>query len=261
MDKLYDFQTLNEFITNPFGNAKYDKQNKLELEFKKIQKFMVIKGYCQVDDDYMIHIKIPSTSKQGEMYDVVILFFTDITSVKRELTVKNYYIKFFSNSPSFIYQYAALYNKHGFLIDMLYEKLDKNYINTLPDKTNSKYDMYYDKSIYCACRLLQENAFSNLNKMGIMFKHMLKPEKFLSNIKSFENVKFNNELKDLDKSINAELEKKKVEKKSSRVSNKKMPVTSTSKSGKSITVVKASSKVARKTRGGKKTASKTTRVK
>ena len=70
-----------------------------------------------------------------------------------------------------------------------------------------------------------------------------------------------NELKDLDKSINAELEKKKVEKKSSRVSNKKMPVTSTSKSGKSITVVKASSKVARKTRGGKKTASKTTQVK
>lgn len=261
MNKIYDFQTLNEFITNPFGNANYGKQTEYEREFKRIEKKMVIAAYCQVDDNYMIHIKIPSTSKQGQMYDVVILFFTDDNSVKRELTVKNYYIKFFSNSPSFIYKYAALYNKHGFLIDMLYDKLDKGYIDKLPDKTNSNHDMYYDKSIYCACRLLQENSFSNLNKVGVAFKHMVKPEKFLAGIGSFENVKFGNELKDLDKSINNELKKKKVEKKNLRTSGKKLPTSSTVKSKQTITHVTPSAKITKKSRVAKKIAGKTTRRK
>ena len=261
MEKEYGFQTLNEFILNPFGNGKDDKRLSLEQEYTKIKKQIRVIGYSQVDDDALIHIKIPSTSKQGQMYDVVILFFTDDNSVKKELTVKNYYIKFFSNSPSFIYKYAALYNKHGFLIDMLYDKLDKGYIDKLPDKTNSNHDMYYDKSIYCACRLLQENSFSNLNKVGIAFKHMVKPEKFLAGIGSFENVKFGNELKDLDKSINNELKKKKVEKKNLRTSGKKLPTSSTVKSKQSITHVTPSAKITKKSRVAKKIAGKTTRRK
>ena len=35
-------KTLNEFITNPFGNANYGKQTEYEREFKKVNIIFII---------------------------------------------------------------------------------------------------------------------------------------------------------------------------------------------------------------------------
>lgn len=248
MEKEYGFQTLNEFILNPFGNGKDDKRLSLEQEYTKIKKQIRVIGYSQVDDDALIHIKIPSDSHQNQYYDVVILFFTDDNSVKNGMTLKNYYVKFFSNSPGFIYKYASLYKKYGFLIDVLYDKLDNDYIDKMPEKSNATFDMYYDKSIYCACRLIQDNSFTLMNKLGIITQHKKNIDKFVKDISSFENIKFGNELKELDKGINRELAKKKNENKNNRKRNSSNVKRAglTTASNKNISIVK------KKTGGGKK---------
>lgn len=256
MDKIYDFQTLNEFITNPFRNAKDDKRSQLEQGFTTSKRHITFAGYTQIDDNYLIHIKIPSETKKQQFYDVVILFFTDVMSVKNEVNLKNYYVKFFSNSPGFIYKYAALYNKHGFLIDMFYDKIDSGFINKMPEKANSSMDMFYDKSLYCACRFLQENAITLLNKHQPASRTK-DTDKFMKDISSFENVKFGNELKDLDKGINRELGKKKINKRRvSRSNSSNIKKASLSTSSESL--IKVVSKKGAISKKGKINSSKST---
>ena len=209
------FQTIQDFVENPFGNAKEEKRNKLEEQYQKMKskRDFRVEGFTTIDDNYLIHITIPSESNQSQVYDVVVLFFTDDTVIKKRTTFSNYYVKFFSNSPSFIYHYAYLYEQNGFLIDALYDKLDPSFRGVKPKQTNQSMELYYDKSIYCACRLLLDNNLILLSKLGIITKHKKSQTKFFSDIKSFENIKMANDIKTMDKKINKELsENKKVQK-------------------------------------------------
>lgn len=218
---MLPFQTLHEFIENPFGisdNKKNEKYEKIYQEMKKKKTFK-IEGYTSIDDNYFIHVIVPSDSNPNQCYDVVVLFFTDETVVKKRTTFSNYYVKFFSNSPSFIYRYAYLYKQNGFLIDFLFDKLDQNFINQAPTKTNANFDLFYDKSIFCASRLLIDDEAVALSKLGIILKHKKSKDKFFRDIKSFENIKMSSELQNIDKKINKELEENKKQIKSPKIKN------------------------------------------
>ena len=208
---MLPFQTLHDFIQNPFGITNEKKSDEYEKKYQAMKKKsnFKIEGYTSIDDNYFIHVIVPSDSNQNQTYDVVVLFFTDETVVKKRTTFSNYYVKFFSNSPSFIYKYAYLYKENGFLIDFLFDKLDAAYIDKKPLKTNSNFDMFYEKSIYCASRLLLDDEAIALSKLGIILKHKKPKDKFFRDIKSFEHIKMNSELQTIDKKINKELEENK----------------------------------------------------
>ena len=147
------YQTLSGFLIAPFHDRSnlekdvtYDSKYKAFVSSNKIRIFAM----CVIEDSYYIHVKIPSESqKNGKYeYDVVIRFFTDNPEILKQDTLRHYYIQFFSNSPSFMYQYAYLYKKEGFLIEALYDKIDADYIDTPPEKTNASMKTSYDKSIY-----------------------------------------------------------------------------------------------------------------
>ena len=157
------FQILKDFLLEPFGNVDIDVQKRLEISYQSMKHKIKVEGYTIVDDDYFIHIKVPSESNPNQSYDVVILFFADNNKVKRGITLNHYYVKFFSNSPSFIYQYAVLYKTNGFLIDFLYDKMDKKYSDTMPKNPKK---MMYDKSIYCASKFLLDST-AGLSKLEI----------------------------------------------------------------------------------------------
>lgn len=210
---MAQFQTLSEFLTAPFGRSDLTERLRMEEAYNKGKKGIKVIGYTVIEDNYLIHLQIPSESNKKQMYDVVILFFTDENKVKRSVTFKDYYIKLFSNSPSFIFQYAAMYNQEGFLIDFLAEKTDKEYIGVLPKKPK---ELSYDKSIYFACRYLNDDKLTLLNKFGIITRHKKNPEKFFRDIKSFSDVKFTNEVKTLDKKLDKELKENKKAKKESK---------------------------------------------
>ena len=151
------YQTLGEFLSSPFGVSDINVKNtaiQYEEKYKKLMQ-SARKIYCEnwteSNGMYMIHMKIPSESQDGLYYDAVVQFFTDDDQLAKQNNLERYYIQFFSNSPSFIYKYAALYKVHGYLIDTLYEKMDPEYSNILPDKANPNYKLEYDKSIYYAC--------------------------------------------------------------------------------------------------------------
>ena len=88
----------------------------------------------------------------------------------KENTLKNYYVQFFSNSPSFIYKYAVLYKRNGALIENLYDKLNPEYADTLPETTNKTLEVSFDKSIYFTVRFLLDYRFSYLNKIGMIMR-------------------------------------------------------------------------------------------
>lgn len=251
---MIEFQNLGKFIETPFGNSNQQEKIKMEQAYQRIKKKMRIEGYMKNDKDYLIHVKVPSETNSNQSYDVIVLFFTDNDSVKRELTLKNYYIKLFSNSPSFIFQYAVMYHNEGYLIDFLFDKMDKEYADVMPKKPK---DLSYDKSIYCACRFLLDDKLIALSKMGIITKHRKNENKFFKDIKTFEDVKLAGELKNLDKKIDKELE----ENKRSKKNNKKRKKTGSTRiiKPKKDTVqagVKKSVSVAKKIKSSKSTIKK-----
>ena len=209
------FQTIQEFMREPFGrsdsmdkNAKYDELYKKFISENKIR----IEGFTTIEDSYYVHIKIPSESQTTEKnkkyeYDVIIRFFTDKPELLLAGSFRAYYMQFFSNSPSFIYRYAYLYKEHDYLIKMLYDKLDPEYQNVKPEKTNAGMELSYDKSIYFACRFLSDHQFRYMNKKGVLGAKKKTPQKFFSDISDFKSVKFDQDLMNAEKKLKKSIDK------------------------------------------------------
>ena len=247
----------------------------------KIQKFIAgyredkykikLNAHTKIGNAYYFHVKIPSKSQEEKnmMYDVVIKFFTNKEKCEKATHIRDYYIQFFSNSPSFIYNYAVLYKKHGFLIDNLYSKLDPRYFDKLPEKTNKDLELSYDKSIYYACQYLSEHRFKALNKLGIAMGKSLTPDSFFKEIKDFQSVKmeqelFNlekKELRKLDRELDAHDKMKAGEKKRELDNHRKNPVMSTATNKRKIIIDRrpATKSTSTTKRVVKKTAKKSTR--
>lgn len=203
------YQTLRDFIKLPFGNIPNRPEDmRLQANYTKLMKKISVSDVLEIDKmNYMVHVKIPSETNVGNYYDVVIHFFTDNKELIRERTFENYYIKFFSNSPSFTYKYAALYNINGYLIESLADKFGKDNLNILPNNTNKGMDIMYDKSIYLACRYLLDNKLSNMNKYAIMLKKTKNIEKFLEDVLDTEEISLNNSVSSFKKSVDKEIKK------------------------------------------------------
>lgn len=243
------YQTLSGFLIAPFNKKNVEKDNTFNSKYRLFVSSNKIKVHatCIIEDSYYIHIKVPSESNKDKdyLYDVVIRFFTDNPEVLKQNSLRNYYIQFFSNSPSFMYQYAYLYNQEGFLIKALYDKLDADYIDIPPTKTNSEMIASYDKSIYFACRYLSENMFRYLNKKGHLLIKKVTKEKFFSNISDFKSVKFDqtliNEEKKLTNLVAQKAPRSLIGKAKAEISSKKIEAvrsTSSDKNKSSISYVK-----------------------
>ena len=163
------YQTLSDFLIHPFGVPSSDLDSKYAEAYKKTRELMSVEGYSVLDESYYIHIKVPSESQPGKKYDVVIQFIPQTNTMTKEHMLDNYVIQFFSNSPSFIYKYAALYRIHGYMIDALQEKLDPEYKDKLPEKSNTEMKLYCDKSIYLAGRYLLDNRYKFMSKSALRF--------------------------------------------------------------------------------------------
>ena len=201
------YQTLEGFLAAPFGVPEI-KSNEFERKYQSVKKRkdgVYIEAITEIEDKYLLHIKVASESSSGHFYDVVILFFTDNDRVKKDISFRSYYVNFFSNSPSFIYQYATLYKENGMLIEMLYDKMDPEYVDVKPTKVNISNKLSYDKSIYIACRFLQDHKVSGFSKAGFFARRRKKSDAFFRDITGFKDAKFEQEMRQLDKKIDKQL--------------------------------------------------------
>ena len=264
------YQTLSEFMFSPFNNKDAEKDDKYEAMYKDyiLKNKIRVYAMCIIEGSYFIHIKVPSESqKNGKYeYDVVIRFFTDSPETMKDTHLRNYYIQFFSNSPSFMYQYAYLYKKEGYLINALYNKLDADYANKPPEKTNPNMHASYDKSIFFACRYLADRQFRYLDKRGHILSKKLDQKKFFSNISDFKSVRLDQSLlaeeKKLQNIIKDKAPRSVLAKAKASLSTNKVEASINSSKHKHTTVygkrVEAKGKISG---NNKKTSSKTTRKK
>lgn len=230
------YQTLTGFLLSPFHKkADVSKDTEYSTKYREfiLSNKIYIKAICIIEESYYIHIKVPSESqKNGNYeYDVIIRFFTDDPEVASQNHLRNYYIQFFSNSPSFMYQYAYLYKEGGYLIKALYDKLDADYIDTPPTKTNSDMKLSYDKSIYFACKYLSDMQFRYLSKTGPINMKKVDEHKFFSNVTDFKSIKFDATLMSEEKKLTKLLDNKSPRKRKNvnKETTKKIPTKSTSK--------------------------------
>lgn len=233
---MIKYQTISEFMHSPFGRGvdltKDQKYRKMyETEGSKIK----IASYCILEPSYYIHLQIPSDSKKDERYtyDVVLRFFTDKPELEKAPDLTQYYLQFFSNSPGFIYQYAVLYKNHGYLIEELFDKLDPEFKDKLPEKTNKEMKLSYDKSIYFAMLYLSKYKFKVLSKKGFsLMQHKTSMAGMLSKISDFQGIKFDQALIQQERKLERQLEEAKRQKKKQNTRNesKKQPGTTSSNS-------------------------------
>lgn len=242
---MANFQTLGEFINSPFGNGRPMSDSKYDMMMSGMK--LQVEGFTTMEKSYYIHMKIPSSSNKGTFYDVIIRFFPQNKSMEKELTLQNYWIQFFSNSPSFMYKYAVLYKQHGYLIENLYNKMDPKYLDTLPEKTNADMVLTYDKSLYIACKYLASHKFKLLTKLGVLTQHKKNPTKFFNDVASFSSIKLDNDLALMEKRLSRKIELDALEKKKSSNTKTRM-VTNTSNVYKSP-LSKTNHMVAKKTAG------------
>lgn len=234
-------QTLSSFIESPFGNYVSQKDLiKLNDDYKASN--IKIQAYSKIEDAYFVHLKMESTSsKERYFYDIIVKF----SKPEKILDVRNlkqYYVQFFSNCPSFIYQYAAWYYKKGYLIQELYDKLDKEYIGILPSNVNVN-NLTFDKSIYCSCKYIIDHRAENI---AVVLPQILMKDqrRFFQDISSFQDVK-------LDMSV-ISAQSKITDKHKKNETSKKAPK-SKSKIAPTVTVIKRkSTRVVQKTKVIKK---------
>ena len=202
------YQTIHEYIRAPFGALDTETKQRLEPKYQENKKKIVCKSVCEYEETYLIHLLIPSESSEGKTYDVVIQFFTPDKVIRKESTLDNYLIQFFSNSPSFIYKYAVLYKNKGFMIDSLQDKLNQDYKDALPTKSNSSMKMSYDKSLYFACRFLIDNSLVFLNKKTLLLTNSKSEfRRFVDGIGDYSGEKFQREIYDIESDFKKEIKR------------------------------------------------------
>ena len=218
------YQTLSDFLVHPFGVAVTDVGEKLNPKYEKFKSLISVVSYSILDESYYIHVKVPSESQPGKTYDVVIQFMPKTETMEKEQNLNSYVIQFFSNSPSFIYKYAALYKLHGYMIDALQEKLDPNYANALPEKANAKMELMYDKSIYFATKYLFENRLTYLSKSSLRYTKKISFRELVDSILDNESS-LKTSAYDVEKKAIAEgkVDRSKVEKAVNKLLGNKRP--------------------------------------
>ena len=204
------YQTLDEFMLAPFGHkSNVEKDRTYQTKYLQAVSTGGIKVHavCKVEESYYVHVKVPSESRKGYFYDVVIRFFSDDPTQIKMDNVFGYKMQFYSNSPSFMYGYAYYYNRNDYLIKALYEKTDTDYINQPPKDANKMTVMGYDKSIYFACRFLSETKFRTLIKGGALKSKRRTSSRFFREIGDFRSVKFDQAIHNEEKKLEKELKK------------------------------------------------------
>lgn len=203
-------QTLQEFIDAPFGIPNKQKNLQYETKYRSFRDShkIQVEATIEFEKNYFIHVKVPSESMNGKTYyDVVVQFFTPNERVEKEVTIQNYYVQFFSNSPGFIYKYAALYKLNGYLIESLCDKFESGTLDILPDKANKNYELYFDSSIYYACRYILDNKLTMLGKSNIMTFKTKTPSSFFRDIQDVESSSISRSITNLEASIKKEIAK------------------------------------------------------
>lgn len=164
--------TFDQYINNPMGRKNMvfssremyrdlyrDKLDKLYVRETGEMKYTCYKG----NDMYLLHMKVPSEVVPNFYYDSVILFHTDNPAVRTSKTLKDYYVKFYSNDPSFVFTFTYAMAKNDMFIHDLDAKMSKLALKNIAKERNPSASVGYVKSIYFTYLIMRNrNLFEKI---------------------------------------------------------------------------------------------------
>lgn len=170
-----------------------DELLKLDISYNKISSKIRIINTFTTNGGTMVHLSIPSETATTTSYDVVVQF----TGSEKLIDCP---VKFFSNSPSFVYRYTYVYNENDLLIKEFIIKLGNEFVLDAPEKSNKDLKLKLDKSLYSACKYIYMNKTYIFNPINIRIKNVSK-KKFLDSISDLDFTMTSIEIDKMDKSI------------------------------------------------------------
>lgn len=153
--------SLLQMVNNPSGKgsaylaARYRiKQSMSSMYIKVLSKYrrqFYAVPFLYDDGRILFHVKVPSEAYNLNKisYDVLVEF-----DGKSNLRLSQRPAKFFSNSPSFIFTYAYVFNQKDILIDKFKSKLPSQCLTQAPVVRNPVESLGYEKSIFIAAKYL-----------------------------------------------------------------------------------------------------------
>jgi hypothetical protein len=164
--------TYYKYIQNPLGGTTQTNLQKEAIEriyVDKLNKIMLreagkIKYTCYIDekhDIYTIHIKIPSEVVPKFYYDTIIEFYTDDNTIRTDKLLTNYFCRFYSNDPAFVFTYAHAFIDKDLFIKELLPKMSKLAIKNKADIKNPNNITGYVKSLYFAYLVIKNYGLFN----------------------------------------------------------------------------------------------------
>lgn len=165
--------SFDQYIANPMGikNAVFsNREIYRNLYTEKLDKILVrevgkIKYKLYKNgDEFLVYLKIPSEPIENFYYDVVIQFYTDDIAIKSSRSLKDYYVKFYSNDPSFVYTFAHAMLTNDMFIRDLVPRMSKQAVKKVASEKNPKNEIGYVKSIYFAYLVMRNySLFEKVN--------------------------------------------------------------------------------------------------
>lgn len=157
--------TLPEYIKSPMGGMVLSQREMFKRIYQDKFDKLLLRENGKIDytlytndDKYLIHFKIPSEAIHNFYYDVVFEFSPAKKENNSESTLENYYVKFFSNDPSFIFTYAYVFKEKNLLIEDLKAKIGAKASDNAPKVTNPQKIVGYVKSFYFAYLMMKRKG-------------------------------------------------------------------------------------------------------
>lgn len=157
--------TFDQYISNPMGikNSVYGNREMYRNLYKEKLDKIIVRETGKIKytlykskDNFFVHFKIPSEAIEKFYYDTVIEFYTDRKELVASRSLKEYYVRFYSNDPSFVFTFAHAMKANKMIIEDLESKMSKLALKKKAEEKNPKDEIGYVKSIYFSYLLMRQ---------------------------------------------------------------------------------------------------------
>jgi len=187
-----------------------------------------IKIYCIQDkDNYIVHVMVPSEKndeyEKPVFYDVIFEFYPTSKEIKESLLIRDYGVKVYSNSISWMFDFTYVFNKSDNIPKFIPKYfLSKDAIKMPPKKTNPYGVFGIDRIVFIAMYHLEITTGLRKNRLTLIEMDKTKTSDILKSLMGQEEKleQVNLENKKLSLRKKAEKLKAKEEKESSVVKSK-----------------------------------------
>ena len=217
--------TMKNLLQNPSGSqtAYFARRDliiaNLEDRYYNLVKTREVELDIYTDrGDYYFHLKVPSEKFTDDLTYDVVLQFIPIGGGTGDMSISNYAIKMYSNSPNFMFTYAYVFNKDGVIVDFTKEKLSKQCLTDEPKVKNPLQSYGFEKSVYFSLLYIKEKRLTLKSNINAVAKKLDKKKILKSITHSEEKLK---EYQLLDKKEKEEKKRKREEEKKKKEAEKK----------------------------------------